>query len=122
MQKLIAAAGVLMFALFASLPAFTQAAPPSASNNDTLPVKAIIAMDFTKTSGSVPRPTIHRIIGGPNIADMPRTLAAPFQMDGIAPRLAGPAPELGADTDAILGEAGFTAAEIRALKAAGAAA
>ena len=57
-----------------------------------------------------------------SIADMPRTLAAPFQMDGIAPRLAGPAPELGADTDAILGEAGFTAAEIRALKAAGAAA
>lgn len=55
------------------------------------------------------------------IGEMPRTIAAPFQIDGIAPRMAGPGPGVGADTDAVLAEAGFGKAEIAALKASGAA-
>ena len=54
--------------------------------------------------------------------EMPRTLAAPFQIAGVEPRLAGPGPELGADTDAILAEAGYSTDEIQALKSGGAAA
>lgn len=54
--------------------------------------------------------------------EMPRTIATPFQIASVEPRAAGPAPALGADTDAILREAGYCAAEIAALKAAGAAA
>ena len=53
---------------------------------------------------------------------MPRTIATPFQIDGIEPRSAGPGPELGADTDTILTEAGLSLNEIAALKASGAAA
>lgn len=56
------------------------------------------------------------------IPEMPRTLAAPFQIGGTPARKAGPGPELGQHTDAVLREAGFTAAEIAALKASGAAA
>ncbi len=57
-----------------------------------------------------------------SIPDMPRTLAAPFQLDGVTPRRPEPAPDLGADTDAVLREAGFSDAEIQALRAGGAAA
>lgn len=56
------------------------------------------------------------------IPGMPRTLAAPFQIGRVPARKAGPGPELGQHTDAVLREAGFTAAEIVALKASGAAA
>ncbi len=47
-----------------------------------------------------------------------RSVATPVRLDGVqAPRR--PAPELGADTEAVLAEAGFAAAEIAALRAAG---
>jgi crotonobetainyl-CoA:carnitine CoA-transferase CaiB-like acyl-CoA transferase len=52
-----------------------------------------------------------------DIPGMPRTLAAPFQMSGIAPKRATPAPSLGQQTDEILAEAGFAAAEIARLRA-----
>ncbi len=56
-----------------------------------------------------------------DIPDMPRTIATPFQLGGITQRRAESGPALGADTDAVLGEAGFTATEIQALKESGAA-
>ena len=56
------------------------------------------------------------------IPEMPRTLAAPFQLASGAPRTAHAAPALGQHTDAILAAAGFAPAEIAALRAAGAAA
>jgi crotonobetainyl-CoA:carnitine CoA-transferase CaiB-like acyl-CoA transferase len=49
--------------------------------------------------------------------EMPRTIAAPFQVGGLTPRKAGPGPGLGEHTDEILREAGFAAEEIAALKA-----
>ncbi|MEZ5851680.1 MAG: CoA transferase [Hyphomicrobiaceae bacterium] len=55
-----------------------------------------------------------------SIPDMPRTIAAPFQIAGIATRPARPGPDLGADTDGVLGDAGFTPEEIASLRAAGA--
>jgi crotonobetainyl-CoA:carnitine CoA-transferase CaiB-like acyl-CoA transferase len=54
------------------------------------------------------------------IPGMPRTIAAPFQLTGIEPRQPEPAPELGADTDAVLAEAGMTRDEIERLRASGA--
>ena len=57
-----------------------------------------------------------------DIAEMPLTLAAPFQIAGSEPRRAQAAPSLGQHTDEILGEAGMTAAEIRALRQSGGAA
>jgi crotonobetainyl-CoA:carnitine CoA-transferase CaiB-like acyl-CoA transferase len=51
-----------------------------------------------------------------DIPGMPRTLAAPFQMSGIAPKRATAAPALGQQTDEILSEAGFTAADIARLR------
>lgn len=57
-----------------------------------------------------------------DIAELPRTIAAPFDIAGIAPRKPGSAPVVGEHTDAVLAEAGFSAAEIAALKASGAAA
>jgi crotonobetainyl-CoA:carnitine CoA-transferase CaiB-like acyl-CoA transferase len=56
------------------------------------------------------------------IPDMPRTLAAPFQIGGAPARKAGPGPDLGQHTDEILREAGFSDEEIVALKASRAAA
>lgn len=51
------------------------------------------------------------------IPELPRTVAAPFQLTGAPPRVAQPAPGLvGADTDAVLRDAGFTAAEIAGLR------
>jgi alpha-methylacyl-CoA racemase len=47
-------------------------------------------------------------------------LATPVRLEGAAP--AGPPPGLGEHTDAVLAEAGYSAAEIAALRAAGAAA
>jgi crotonobetainyl-CoA:carnitine CoA-transferase CaiB-like acyl-CoA transferase len=52
--------------------------------------------------------------------EMPRTLATPFQIEGLRPRPAGPAPALGEHTDLILAEAGLDASEIARLRAAGA--
>jgi crotonobetainyl-CoA:carnitine CoA-transferase CaiB-like acyl-CoA transferase len=52
-----------------------------------------------------------------DIAEMPRTIAAPFQLSDIAPRRAGPAPALGGDTDGVLADFGYTEAEIAALRA-----
>lgn len=54
--------------------------------------------------------------------EMPRTLAAPFQIAGIVARKAGAGPTLGQHTDAVLREAGLSEVEIAALKASGAAA
>ena len=53
---------------------------------------------------------------------MPRTLAAPFRLAGATPRIAGEAPSLGEHTDEVLGEAGFSAAEIAKLRKSGTAA
>jgi crotonobetainyl-CoA:carnitine CoA-transferase CaiB-like acyl-CoA transferase len=44
------------------------------------------------------------------------SIACPVRLDGVEPRLA-PAPELGADGEAVLREAGFSAAEIADLRA-----
>jgi crotonobetainyl-CoA:carnitine CoA-transferase CaiB-like acyl-CoA transferase len=44
--------------------------------------------------------------------------ASPVRVDGERPK-ARPAPMLGADTDAVLGELGYGAAEVAALRAAG---
>lgn len=57
-----------------------------------------------------------------DIGELPRTIAAPFAIAGLAPRRPGPAPAVGEHTDAVLADAGFTATEIAALKASGAAA
>lgn len=54
--------------------------------------------------------------------EMPRTIAAPFQIGGIAARKAGPGPMLGQHTSEILLEAGLSLAEIAALRSSGAAA
>jgi crotonobetainyl-CoA:carnitine CoA-transferase CaiB-like acyl-CoA transferase len=51
-----------------------------------------------------------------DIPGMPRTLAAPFQISGITPKRARPAPGVGEQTDEILSEAGFTAADIARLR------
>ena len=59
---------------------------------------------------------------GTDIPGMPRTIAAPFQIAGQTPRKARPGPDLGADTDAILEEAGLSKTEIAELKRKGAAA
>jgi formyl-CoA transferase len=56
------------------------------------------------------------------IPELPRTIAAPFQLEGVAQRTPNAAPGVGENTDAILTEAGFTMAEIAALRASGAAA
>jgi len=45
-------------------------------------------------------------------------MATPVRVDDARAPLR-PAPELGADTDAVLGEAGFTAGEIAALRSGG---
>lgn len=51
------------------------------------------------------------------IPELPRTVAAPFQLAGAPPRVARPAPTtVGADTDGVLRDAGFTAGEIAALR------
>lgn len=50
-----------------------------------------------------------------------KVLNPPFLMSGIRTRTAGPAPSLGEHTDAVLAEIGYGAAEIAALRAAGAA-
>jgi crotonobetainyl-CoA:carnitine CoA-transferase CaiB-like acyl-CoA transferase len=47
-----------------------------------------------------------------------RTLANPIKLDGERPP-SRPAPALGADSDAVLGEAGYSSDEIRALRAEG---
>ncbi len=52
---------------------------------------------------------------------MPRTLAAPFRIEGAAPRPAGGAPELGEHTEEVLREAGLSAGEIAELRRCGAA-
>ena len=54
--------------------------------------------------------------------EMPRTIAAPFQIAGVAARKAGPGPALGQHTAEILRETGLSPEEIAALKASGAAA
>jgi formyl-CoA transferase len=54
--------------------------------------------------------------------EMPRTLAAPFQLRSTRPRPAGKAPGLGEHTDEVLREAGLSAAEIAAVRRAGGAA
>lgn len=59
---------------------------------------------------------------GTDIPEMPRTLAAPFQLGHAAPRRPGPGPALGQHTDVILREAGLSENEIAALRASGAAA
>jgi len=54
--------------------------------------------------------------------EMPRTIAAPFQIAGVVTRTPGPGPALGQHTDEVLREAGLSRTEIAALKASGAAA
>lgn len=69
-----------------------------------------------------PQAVAARAVVPTEIAEMPRTIATPFQISGVTPRPARAAPAIGADTDAVLTEAGLTHAEITALKASGAAA
>jgi formyl-CoA transferase len=57
-----------------------------------------------------------------DIPEMPRTLAAPFQIADAPARRASPGPELGQHTAEVLLGAGFSESEIAALKASGAAA
>ena len=54
-----------------------------------------------------------------NTMEMPRTIAAPFQIAGIEPRTPDRGPDLGEHTDEILADAGYSAAEIAALKKTG---
>ncbi|MFM9941717.1 MAG: CaiB/BaiF CoA transferase family protein [Hyphomicrobiaceae bacterium] len=61
-----------------------------------------------------------RAIVPSDIAEMPRTLATPFQIDGMTPRSAGPGPALGQHTQEILTEVGLSGEEIAALAASGA--
>ncbi|MDB2407236.1 CoA transferase [Jannaschia sp.] len=49
-----------------------------------------------------------------------RVFRTGLQVDGASPRVETPPPELGADTEAVLAEAGYSEAEIAALRAAGA--
>ncbi|PWR21629.1 CaiB/BaiF CoA transferase family protein [Zavarzinia compransoris] len=44
-------------------------------------------------------------------------IACPIRMDGVTPNALQPAPALGADTDALLKEVGYDAAEIEAMRA-----
>jgi crotonobetainyl-CoA:carnitine CoA-transferase CaiB-like acyl-CoA transferase len=53
-----------------------------------------------------------------DIAGMPRTLAAPFQVSGVVTRRPTAAPALGEHSDAILHEAGYDAARIAQLRGA----
>lgn len=57
-----------------------------------------------------------------DIAEMPRTIAAPLEIGGVVRRRAGSAPGLGEHTAEVLAEAGLSDAEIQALKESGAAA
>ncbi|MEZ5856783.1 MAG: CoA transferase [Hyphomicrobiaceae bacterium] len=57
-----------------------------------------------------------------DIAEMPRTIASPFQLSDVTPRRPGPGPSVGAHTDEVLTEAGFSPNEIANLRASGAAA
>ena len=52
-------------------------------------------------------------------ADITRTIATPFTIDGVAPRHARPGPALGGQTDEILREAGYSAFEIATLRKGG---
>ncbi|MEK9720812.1 MAG: CoA transferase, partial [Quisquiliibacterium sp.] len=51
-----------------------------------------------------------------DIPEMPLTIAAPIQLDGVAPKLARRAPALGEHSDEILREIGFTSAQIEHLR------
>jgi formyl-CoA transferase len=55
------------------------------------------------------------------IPEMPRTIAAPFEIAGLTPRKAGPGPRVGEHTTAVLAEAGMSQSEIAALEESGAA-
>ncbi len=57
-----------------------------------------------------------------DIAEMPRTIASPFQLSDVTPRRPGPGPDVGGQTDEVLAEAGFSPKEIANLRASGAAA
>ena len=55
-----------------------------------------------------------------DVEDRPVTLInAGFVADQDGPSLSGPVPALGADTEAVLAQAGYSAAEIAALRADG---
>ena len=51
--------------------------------------------------------------------EVTRTIAAPFTLDGVEPQHARPGPALGGQTDDILRQAGYSAAEIAALRRSG---
>ncbi|MEZ5816983.1 MAG: CaiB/BaiF CoA-transferase family protein [Hyphomicrobiaceae bacterium] len=70
---------------------------------------------------SDPQAVAAKAVVATDIPEMPRTIASPFDLAGMEPRRAGPAPAVGEHTDAVLTEAGFSGAEIAALKASGAA-
>lgn len=55
-----------------------------------------------------------------DIPGMPLTLAAPFQIGDVTTRKAGPGPDLGAHTNEILREAGYSEEDITRLRASGA--
>jgi formyl-CoA transferase len=48
-----------------------------------------------------------------------RTVTSPFEIDGVRKRAPGPAPRLGQHGDEVLAQAGYSADEIAALRAAG---
>ena len=67
-----------------------------------------------------PQAVAAKAVDDTDIPEMPRTIASPFDLAGLAPRRAGAAPGVGEHTDAVLGEAGFSGAEIAALRRSGA--
>jgi formyl-CoA transferase len=67
-----------------------------------------------------PQAAAAKAVVATDIPELPRTVAAPFQLSGAPARKPQPAPALGADTDAVLRQHGFTAEEIAGLRKAGA--
>jgi crotonobetainyl-CoA:carnitine CoA-transferase CaiB-like acyl-CoA transferase len=62
---------------------------------------------------------LHTFDVAPGVEGSVTVPVAAFRYAHGGPRADSPPPEMGADTDAVLGEAGYGAAEVRALRCAG---